>query len=256
MFGRQTSITTVLALLGSPIWAASVTIPGGGPAKKDCLVVVMADGLGFPDGKTFTGSTCADGNPGDGDGVRDGVCRIPTAVCVNVALPKCSGATVNTVTLTSKQKGVSGGAAQSFGQQTQALQQRLGELGLPTADFKCTSLVEMPVYLKGPDKKGEIKSGRAVLKLKAKTSKGKDNDKAELVCLPNGAPSITTQRCWGETSTTATSGALQRFHRRRRPAPASGGHPVRNGGADGTVVATSLPGRQGPSITPSTAVPR
>src|SRR4029079_10409214 len=103
-------------------------------------VVSRADGLGFPEGKSSKAAPCADGTPCDGDGVRDGVCRIPTAVCVNVALPKCSGDTVNTVTLTSQQKRVSCSARAGFGQQPQALQQRLGELGLPTADFKCTSL--------------------------------------------------------------------------------------------------------------------
>ena len=185
------TMASVLAL-GSGIWASAVTIPGGGPVAKDCLVVVMADGLGFPGDKTFKGSTCADGNPCDGDGVRDGVCRIPTAVCVNVALQGCSSATVNSITLTAKQKGLSDSAGGDFAAQAQALEQRLGELGLPTSDFKCTSLVEMPVYIQGPNKKGEFKSGRADLRLKAKSSNGKDNDKAQIVCLSNNAPSLTT----------------------------------------------------------------
>jgi len=256
MFARKTLITSVLAVLGSAIWAAAVTIPGGGPAKKDCLVVVMAEGLGFPAGKTLKGSTCADGNTCDGDGIRDGVCRIPTAVCVNVALPGCSGATVNTITLTAKQKRLSGSAGDDFGMQAQALQQRLGELGLPTADFKCTSLVEMPVYLKGPDKKGELKRGRADLKLKAKTSSGKDNDKAQLVCLPNYAPSITTTTILATTTSSTTADGTTTTTLPLPPPPGAGLEAVIQGvtvGADGTVVATfKLTDGAGLPITPST----
>ena len=232
MLARKTSITAVLALLGSAVSAAAVAVPGGGPASKDCLVVVMADGLGFPAGKALKGATCADGNACDGDGVRDGVCRIPTAVCVNVALPGCSGATVKAITITSKQKGVGRSAGDAFKAQVQALQQRLGELGLPTAGSPCTSLVEMPVYVKGPTNKGDLKNGRADLKLKAKTSRGKDDDKAQLVCLPNGSPTVTTTTIEGATTSTTTT---------LPPPPGAGLEAVIQAvtvGGDGTVVAT------------------
>ena len=240
MLARKAVIPAVLVLLGQTVSAGAVTVPGGGPANKDCLVVVMANGIGFPAGKALKGASCLDGNACDGDGVRDGVCRIPTALCVNVALPKCSGATVNSITLTAKQKGVGKAAGDNFQAAAQALRQRLGELGLPTADATCTSLVELPVYLQGPTKKGDIKSGRADLKLKGKTSRGKDDDKAQLVCLPNGSPTVTTSTLVGSTTSTM-AGGTSTTTTLLPPPPGDGLEAVIQGvtiSADGTVVAT------------------
>jgi OmcA/MtrC family decaheme c-type cytochrome len=265
MLGCRTWVAATLALLGSALPAAAVTIPGGGPAKKDCLVVVMAEGVGFPAGKALKGSTCADGNACDGDGVRDGVCRIPTAVCVNASLPGCSAATVNSITLTGKQKGLGDAAAGDFAAQVQALQQGLGGLGLPTASLACTGLVELPVYVQGPDGKGQLKSGRADLKVKAKASGGKDNDKAGLVCLPNNAPSattttvVTTTTIQPTTTSTTTAEPTTSTTTTLPPPPAPGAgleaaiQSVTVGG-DGTVVTTfTLTDEAGVPITPSTS---
>lgn len=253
MSAWKTSIaaTLTLVVLGSVRPVTAVTIPGGGPAKKDCLVVVAADGLGYPAGKTFKGATCADGDVCDGDGVRDGVCRIPTAVCINAADSRCNGATVNAIKVTGKQKGVSGSAAQEFAAQAQALQQRVGELGLPAADFRCTSLVEIPVYVKGPDGKGLWSSGEAMLKLKATTSGGKDGDKAGLVCLPSTVASVTTTTVDTATTSTSTSSTTSTLANGTTttttttlPAPAPPGAGLASEiqsvtvGTDGTVVAT------------------
>ena len=42
-------------------------VPGGGPKKTDCLVVLMANGVGFPGGGPLRGTTCADGDVCDAD---------------------------------------------------------------------------------------------------------------------------------------------------------------------------------------------
>src|SRR5262245_46160503 len=71
-------------------------LPGGGPAKTDC--VVELDGVG-----TSKRIRCEDGDPAcDTDGVANGSCRLVVRACFNVsdpALPRCTPTDVASFTV-------------------------------------------------------------------------------------------------------------------------------------------------------------
>jgi hypothetical protein len=144
--------------------AGGVTVAGGGPAKTDCLVELRASGLGFPAGKAvFKGATCADGDPCDADGARNGSCLFTPMICLNQsdpALPKCSPAVVQKIKFKAK-----------YGKSkvdTGGLDAAVAPL-LPSSVAVCSAPVDLVVPIVGPDKKGELKSGKIQIQANGST---------------------------------------------------------------------------------------
>src|SRR5262245_23961459 len=175
---------------------------GAGPARTDCLVMLGTTGIGFPGGaKVFKGTTCADGDPCDADGARNGSCLFTPVVCLNQtdpALPKCTPAQIKHVKLKAKNGKKKVDAS--------ALNAAVAALGLPTSTAACSVPVEVAVPLVGPNKKGEILNGEVKVNAKAKTTKGADKDTYQLVCRPGSAPVGTTVPPTSTTSTTLPLG--------------------------------------------------
>src|SRR5438045_776548 len=98
---KSIAVGVLVLLLAVATSAGGVTVAGGGSKRTDCLVQLQASGLGFPGGKAvFKGATCADGDPCDADGARNGSCLYTPMVCLNQsdpALPKCTAAVVKTI---------------------------------------------------------------------------------------------------------------------------------------------------------------
>src|SRR5262245_19454759 len=174
----------VLVVLGVATGAGAVTVAGGGPKNTDCLIQLMASGIGFPGGsKVFKGTTCADGDPCDADGVRNGSCLFTPTICLNQtdpALPKCKPAMIKKIKFKIKHG------------DTSALDAAVAAIGLPSSASTCTAPVSFVVPIAGPDKKGELLSGKLNIQAKASTTKGKDEDKYQLVCRPGAGPIGTT----------------------------------------------------------------
>jgi OmcA/MtrC family decaheme c-type cytochrome len=193
--GRAWAVGLVLVVARS---AAGVTLAGGGPGRTDCLVELLASGIGFPGGRAvFKGTTCADGDPCDADGVRDGSCLFTPVVCLNQAdpgLPKCSATQVRKVRFKAK-KSVD----------TSGLDAAVAAIGLPSSASTCSAPVELVVPVAGPNKKGELLNGKVKIQAKASTTKGADKDKYQLVCRPGSVPVVTTSTTApGETTSTTT----------------------------------------------------
>jgi OmcA/MtrC family decaheme c-type cytochrome len=191
----------VLAIaIASP--AGAVIVAGKGSAHNDCLVELMATGIGFPKGKSvFKGTTCADGDPCDTDGVRNGSCHFTPMICLNQSdpgLPKCTPGVVKKITFKAKN-----------GDQkldTSALAAAVAALGLPSSATVCSAPVDFIVPIVGPNKNGEFLSGKILIQANAQTTKGADQDKYQLVCRPGtesvGGTSTTTPPTTPTTSTT------------------------------------------------------
>jgi OmcA/MtrC family decaheme c-type cytochrome len=200
---RVRSILALTVLLVSGGSATAVMLPGGGPQRSDCFVVLMSNGLGFPAGTSRArGATCADGDVCDADGTRDGVCHFTPMVCLNAvdpALARCSTAQISAVTF----KGKIGKSRAD----TSGFDAALAGLGLPSAATACSAPVDWVVPVGGPDKKGELVRGTGRVQAKARTTKGGDKDKFEFVCLPSvgGAPTTTVTTSTSTTSSSTTT---------------------------------------------------
>src|SRR5262245_56599889 len=132
-------VVLVLALSGT---AGGVTVAGGGKGSIDYLVELVASGLGFPAGKAvFKGSTCADGDPCDADGVRNGSCLFMPMICLNQAdpaLPNCGPAQVKSIHFKAKDRN-------GKKMDTSALDAAVAALGLPSTASTCSPLVDFVV---------------------------------------------------------------------------------------------------------------
>lgn len=185
--------------------ADAVTVEGGGNKRRDCLVQLMTDGVGFPAGASrFKGVTCADGDSCDADGLTNGSCRFLALFCLNQAseaLPQCTPpASVESILV----RGKVGKGRRSSKLDTNDIDQAITALGLPSSDAACTTPVAIDVPVAGPDGKGLLSAGRAKLKAKSSTSKGKDKDRYQLVCLPGpGVGTPTTSTTIATTTTTS-----------------------------------------------------
>lgn len=77
--GMAVAIGVVLAAASA---GAVVILPGGGPPRSDCFVVLSASGEGAFTAPATVG--CTDGDPScDGDGACNDTCTITVALCVN-----------------------------------------------------------------------------------------------------------------------------------------------------------------------------
>ena len=180
---RSVAVGVVVIVLAVGTSAHGVTVAGGGPGRTDCLVELRASGLGFPAGKAvFKGATCADGDPCDADGARNGSCLFTPMICLNQsdpALPKCSPAVVQKIKFKAKN-----GKSKI---DTSGLDAAVAPL-LPSSAAACSAPVSFVIPIVGPDKKGELKSGKIQIQANGSTTKGADKDKYQLVCRVGSAP--------------------------------------------------------------------
>jgi hypothetical protein len=177
MMMSSLSIACSVALaLAAPAGAAcpgSSCLPGGGPAKTDCIAEL--DGVG-----TAKRIRCEDGDPAcDTDGVANGSCRLAVRACFNVtdpALPRCTPTDVASFTVKNAPTG-----SKRHDPQLAAL--AAAAPTLPTTASVCTDVVPLYVPLGG---KGRFKAGRQKVRTEAETSSGvKDVDKLAVRCLPS-----------------------------------------------------------------------
>jgi OmcA/MtrC family decaheme c-type cytochrome len=198
---KRSVVGVFVIVLAVATSAGGVTVAGGGSKRTDCLVQLQASGLGFPGGKAvFKGATCADGDPCDADGARNGACLYTPMICLNQsdpALPKCTAAVVRTIRF----KGKNGKKKID----TAGFDAAVAGM-LPASTAACAAPVDVVVPLVGPNKKGEVKNGEARIKAKASTTKGTEKDTYKLVCRPGSAPIGTTTTLVPTTSTTLPVG--------------------------------------------------
>src|SRR5262245_7326962 len=198
IMNRCASAWVAILVLAIAKSAGGVTVAGGGPKGTDCLVELVASGIGFPAGKkVFKGTTCADGDPCDADGVRNGSCLFTPMICLNQsdpALPKCSPAQIKKIHFKAK----NGKSAID----TSGLDAAVAAIGLPSSMTVCTAPVDFVVPIVGPNEKGELLSGTTNIQAHASTTKGAEDDKYQLVCRPGSVPIVTTSTTSPSTSTT------------------------------------------------------
>src|SRR5262245_42898321 len=141
---------SALAILvsGSLVRAAcpETCVPGGGPAKTDCLVEF--DGLA-PASADAKRLVCEDGDPTcDTDGSVNGSCRFLVRACFNVAdpaLPQCTPTDVASFSLKNPEPGKKG-----HDSQVAALIATVPEF--PIVDAVCSDTVPVYLTLKGKKK--------------------------------------------------------------------------------------------------------
>src|SRR5438093_2340627 len=144
----------------------SMCLPGGGPARTDCVI----EWSGLP---SMTAS-CVDGTGCDQDGVADGTCTFPLLACINVT--GSADCTPGTLAGPPTVKPAKAPAAQ-------ALARALG--ALDPAGHGCTPpgiAIPLKVGLSG------IKPATSRLKATAVSGVLHDTDKLTLTCQPNPTP--------------------------------------------------------------------
>jgi subtilisin family serine protease len=152
----------------------STLIPGGGPAKSDCYVLLAVEGMhSLKNAKTLE---CADGDPTcDMDGVCNNVCALRVHLCINS--PRISGCAPSS-------------QLQSLQFKSHPATFTLNTPGRRTG-AQCTARqdVNLPVKV---NKKGKKSTGVVMITATAKAPKGtkppKDSDTYVLKCLPGCAP--------------------------------------------------------------------
>lgn len=178
-----------LAGLSLPAWAA--TVPGGGNPGTDCALVLEIPGANKPaPPKAPKAIDCVDGDPAcDEDGLRNGECVFPVELCVNSSLvPGCEGDEVVSITV---DHAIDDGRDRRFDFDFQALQSRVGMLGLPSGSpDQCATESTVTVRLKGPDSSNVMKKNKKSLRITAEgtTAAGaaSDVDKVKFTCQPEG----------------------------------------------------------------------
>jgi OmcA/MtrC family decaheme c-type cytochrome len=193
----RAELGATLLLWGLPAVAVAVTLAGGGSRRNDCLVELAANGLGYLGGAVvFTGTTCADGDVCDADGLVDGACLFTPTVCLNAAdpvLPRCNApAVISRITFKGTLRG------NTF--DTSARDAAVAALGLPSSAVACSPPVALVVPVGDPNKRGELVRSTAQVRAKAKTTKGADKDRYRFTCVPAVGPGATV-------TTTTTTGA-------------------------------------------------
>ena len=169
--------------------AGALIVGGGGSASTDCLAVFqVADGVPLKGNKI----SCVDGDRScDADGVVNGSCQIPVAVCANsTALSKCTLVGVDSITV---QHALDNGDPK-FDPDFQALQNRIDNgIEPPISDTDlCASPTNFHVLIKGPFKSGSKSNCSSVTKTIQLTTVSqviagkvsKDTDTLKLSCAP------------------------------------------------------------------------
>jgi hypothetical protein len=168
--------------------AGAITVGGGGSARIDCLAVFEAP-ANSPASHPKN-IRCTDGDPTcDADGVVNGVCEFPIAVCANSDFsPRCTLQGVQTITIA---HALDDGDPQ-FNPELQALQSRVhNEVDPPTSVGNlCTTATNVHLTVRGPFAAGVCKPTKAVVQMVALSNliDGKiyhDVDHLKLRCDPS-----------------------------------------------------------------------
>jgi hypothetical protein len=178
----------VVAVATAATATRASVVGGGGKASTDCLAVFDA-GANDP-AKKPRNVKCTDGDPAcDTDGVINGVCEIPVAVCANsTAFSSCTLSGVESLTV---DHALDNGD-KNFDPELQALQTRIDNGIQPPTDETdlCTVATHFHVSIKGPVGKNKCQSNSKTIKVKtiSKPLAGKvstDTDTIKLTCVPS-----------------------------------------------------------------------
>jgi hypothetical protein len=176
----------LLVSLLVPTAALALVIGGGGSKRTDCLAVLDA-----PANDPITKPRkirCTDGDAAcDADGVVNGVCLFPVAVCANSTFsPDCALNGVQSMTVDH----AADNGDPKFDPEFQAMQNRLdNDVGPPTnTSDQCTNFTNFRVFVEGP-LSGVCKKGKKQLRLVTVSQfiQGRiytDKDKLKMTCDP------------------------------------------------------------------------
>ena len=179
-----TLATSIGALLSAP--ASAVVVGGGGSVKTDCLAVFDAPAASAA--RTPRSVRCADGDPCDADGLVNGRCEFPVAICANsTANPRC---TLNGLAALTIAHALDNGDAE-FDPEMQAVATRAGFVfEYPeTRSDRCSATTAVHVPVRGPLKGGVCRKGAKSIRLVALSTpiagrSRADGDVLKLTCDP------------------------------------------------------------------------
>ena len=180
----RVAVLIVTAALGGG--ASAAVVGGGGSAKSDCLVVFQAP-ANLP-ARTPRYVRCADGSACDADGVINGRCEFPVAVCANgTSDDRCGLRGVDTVRVS---HALDNGDA-LFDPEMQALATRIAT-GFDVPEMRpdfCSTPTNVHVPVVGPLQGGRCRKGTKVVRLFALSTPvdGRiqvDADQLKLICDP------------------------------------------------------------------------
>ena len=184
-----TAIGLLLACTFAPgaLRADPFVFGGGGSPSTDCLTALFGE-PNYPAAKPRD-VRCADGEPCDADGVVNGECQIPLAVCVNSLFDsaRCTATGVASVTV---EHAVDNGEAK-FDPAFQALQTRIDSLAFPnTTHDECTLPTNFRVKVTGPFSRDSCRRGSKVVRLSTLSTPtngrvSQDRDTVRLQCDPS-----------------------------------------------------------------------
>ncbi len=189
-FGVASRVAATLAtacvgvLLATP--APAVVVGGGGSAKSDCLAVF--DAPATEPARRPRVVRCADGDPCDADGMVNGRCEFPVAVCTNsTADPRCTLQGVSAITVAHALDNGDPG----FDPEMQAVATRIGfVIEYPETRLdRCSAPTAVHVAVEGPLAKGRCRKGQKIIRMTALSTPrdGRiraDADALKLVCDP------------------------------------------------------------------------
>ena len=172
--------------IGLPTTSNATVIGGGGATKQDCLAVFQTP-VDLPPRRNQI--RCVDGDAAcDSDGVVNGECRFPVAVCANsTAISSCSLQGVRSIDIDHS----ADNGDPKFDTDFQALQSRIdGEIDPPAfAPDDCANPTNFVVKLKGPYPGNRCRSTLKKIRMTTRSEPidGKfitDVDTLRLICLP------------------------------------------------------------------------
>lgn len=181
------SLLSVLSLVATSVPAGAVIVGGGGGIATECLTVFDAPANYKPEKPRHV--RCTDGDPScDADGVVDGVCEFPVAVCANSTFdPRCVYVGVASVVVDH----AADNGDPKFDPDFQAVQARIdAQIPPDTTDPDvCTAPTTIRVPVVGP--LGAVcKRGTKKLRLRTTSTPPPasaprvDKDKLKLMCEP------------------------------------------------------------------------
>jgi hypothetical protein len=182
-------LVTVAAVSGGTLAAlpaAAVVVAGGGSVKTDCLAVFDAP----VDGAAGTARSvrCADGDACDADGLVNGRCEFPIAICGNsTANPRCVLRGLTAVTVA---HALDNGDPE-FDPEMQAMATRAGfvfEYPETRLD-RCSAPTAVHVPVRGPLARGRCRKGTKTIRVLAVSTpvggrSRADSDALKLTCDP------------------------------------------------------------------------
>lgn len=177
----------LLAIAWSPGVEARI-VGGGGSRKSDCLAVL--DAPANRPTRRPRHVRCADGDSCDADGLVNGQCSFPVAVCINSTLiDRCTLTGVESLTVEHAEDN----GDPDFDPDFQALQARIdADLNFPSTTLnQCGLPATIQVQVRGPFRRNRCKKGKKRLRLRAVSTLiderrvKVDRDDLKLTCLPS-----------------------------------------------------------------------